>query len=77
MRCTSTGGGQLVECCCRSTGKNADPDAALAEWRRINRPARSPRAVPTAPGNILQFKLGLAEQLPKPQRAAGGNHGRG
>ncbi|WP_236510431.1 hypothetical protein [Stenotrophomonas sp. PA-6-5C] len=34
MRCTSAGGGHLVECCCRSTGKNADPDAALAEWRR-------------------------------------------
>jgi len=76
-RRASAGGGHLVECSCRSTSKKADADAALAEWRRINRPARSPRAVPTAPGNIVQFKLGLAEQLPKLQRAAGGNHGRG
>lgn len=76
-RRASAGGGHLVECCCRSTSKKADADAALAEWRRINRPARSPRAVRTAPGNVVQFKLGLAEQLPKLQRAAGGNHGRG
>ncbi|MCX2892169.1 hypothetical protein ORG27_01070 [Stenotrophomonas lactitubi] len=77
MRCTSAGGGHLVECCCRSTSKKADADAALTEWRRINRPARSPRAAPTAPGNVVQFKLSLAEQSQQPQRATGGRHGRG
>lgn len=76
-RRASAGGGHLVEWSCRSTSKKADANAALAEWRRINRPARSPRTAPAAPGNVVQFKLGLAVQLPKLQRAAGGNHGRG
>ncbi|MCI1123279.1 hypothetical protein [Stenotrophomonas maltophilia] len=75
-RCASAGGGHLVECACRSTSKKADPDAALAEWRRINRSARSPRAVPAALGNVVQFKLGLGEQSSQQQRAAGGRHGR-
>ncbi len=75
MRCASAGGGHLVECCCRSTSKKADADAALAEWRRINRPARSPRAAPAAPSNIVQFNLGLSEQSPKVQRATGGGYG--
>lgn len=76
MRCTSAGGGHLIECCCRSTSKKADADAALAEWRLINKPARSPRAAPAAPGNVVQFKLGLGEQSPQQLRAAGGRHGR-
>lgn len=75
-RRASAGGGHLVECCCRSTSKAADADAALAEWRRINRPARPPRAVPTSPDNVVQFKLGLGEQSPQQQRALGGRHGR-
>lgn len=75
-RCASAGGGHLVECACRSTSKKEDPDTALAEWRRINRPARGPRAVPTAPGNVVQFKLGLGEQSWHQRRAAGGRHGR-
>lgn len=74
-RRASAGGGHLVECCCRSTSKKADAEAALAEWGRINRPARSPRAALIAPGNVVQFKLTLAEQSQKPQRAAGGRHG--
>lgn len=77
MRCTSAGGGHLVECCCRSTSKKAGAEAALAEWRLINRPARSPRTASIAPGNVVQFKLGLADQSQKLQSAAGGNHGRG
>lgn len=76
-RRASAGGGHLVECCCRSTSKKADADAALAEWRRINRPARSPRAAPIGASNVVQFKLSLAEQSQKPQRATGGRHGRG
>lgn len=75
-RRASAGGGHLVECCCRSTSKRADAEAALAEWRRINRPARSPRATPIAAGNVVQFKLSLAEPSQKPQRATGGEYGR-
>ncbi|SET66837.1 hypothetical protein SAMN05720615_106163 [Stenotrophomonas indicatrix] len=30
-RRANAGGGHLVECCCRSTSKKADADAALAE----------------------------------------------
>lgn len=72
----SAGGGHLVECACRATSKSENPDTALAEWRRINRPARSARApvVPAAADNVVQFKLGLAEST-NLQRA-GGNHGR-
>ncbi|ALA83005.1 hypothetical protein U4I65_08170 [Stenotrophomonas maltophilia] len=71
-RCTAAGGGHLVECACRSTSKHADPDAAIAAWRRLNRPARSarPSVVPAAVDNVLQFQLGLAERKPKTQRAA-------
>ncbi|MGK3726792.1 hypothetical protein [Stenotrophomonas sp. 6O] len=77
-RCASAGGGHLVECACRSTSKHADPDAAIAAWRRLNRPARSarPAAMPAAADNVLQFKLGLAEESPQRQRASGGGHGR-
>ncbi|MBN5027951.1 hypothetical protein JY419_00710 [Stenotrophomonas maltophilia] len=71
-RCASAGGGHLVECACRSTSKHADPDAAIAAWRRLNRPARSarPAAVLAAVDNVLQFQLGLPERKPKTQRAA-------
>jgi hypothetical protein len=78
LRGVDRGGGHLVECKCRRTGKHAEPDAALAEWRRINRRSRIPRAAPAAPaapGNVVQFKLGLGEQSQQ-QRAAGGRHGR-
>ncbi|UQA21542.1 hypothetical protein [Stenotrophomonas sp. NY11291] len=57
-RCASAGGGHLVECACRSTSKHADPDAAIAAWRRLNRPARSARkAEPALPENVLQLPL--------------------
>ncbi len=71
-RCASAGGGHVVECACRSTIKHADPDAAIAAWRRLNRPARSarPAAVPEAGDNVLQFQLGLAQRKPETQRAA-------
>lgn len=70
-RCAAAGGGHLVECACRSTSKHADPDAAIAAWRRLNRPARSARpAAVLAVDNVLQFQLGLAERKPKTQRAA-------
>lgn len=77
-RCASAGGGHLVECACRSTSKHADPDKAIAAWRRLNRPERSarPAAVPAAADNVLQFQLGLDERREKAQRAVGGRHGR-
>ncbi|WP_099473398.1 hypothetical protein [Stenotrophomonas maltophilia] len=57
-RCASAGGGHLVECACRSTSKHAEPDAAIAAWRRLNRPARSARKVePALPENVLQLPL--------------------
>ncbi|WP_414486307.1 hypothetical protein [Stenotrophomonas maltophilia] len=57
-RCASAGGGHLVECACRSTSKHADPDAAIAAWRRLNRPTRSARKVESAlPENVLQLPL--------------------
>jgi hypothetical protein len=70
-RRASAGGGHLVECCCRSTSKKADAEAVLAEWRRINKPARSPRTAPAVPGNVVQFKLGLAELSPAKQGQGG------
>ena len=66
-RRASAGGGHLVECCCRSPSKKSDAEAALAEWRRINKPARSQRAPLAAPSNVVQFKLGLAELSPTKQ----------
>jgi hypothetical protein len=78
-RCASAGGGHLVECACRSTSKHADPDAAIAAWRRLNRPARSARApaMPAVADNVVQFNLSLAEQAPARRKAAGGANGRG
>ncbi|MCU1123574.1 hypothetical protein ABK045_20410 [Stenotrophomonas pavanii] len=66
----SAGGGHLVECACRATSKSENPDTALAEWRRINRPARSARkAGPALPDNVLQLPL-LA--TPREVRSVGG-----
>lgn len=77
-RCASAGGGHLVECACRSTSKHADPDVAIAAWRRLNRLPRSARAPsPTAvPDNVVQFYLSFAEQAPARRKAAGGANGR-
>lgn len=55
-RCASAGGGHMVECACRSTSKHADPDKAIAAWRRLNRPERSARRA-TLPENVLQLPL--------------------
>ena len=76
-RCASAGGGHLVECACRSTSKHADPEKAIAAWRRINRPPRVARtlAAPAVADNVVQFNLGLADQSTQRQRA-GGDHGR-
>ncbi len=77
LRGLAAGGGHLVECACRATSKSDEPEKALAEWRRINRPLRSARTVP-APAvadNVVQFNLSLIDQS-KPVPRAGGNHGR-
>jgi hypothetical protein len=77
-RRASAGGGHLVECCCRSTSKKADADAALVEWRRINRPPRNARTAPASAvsDNVVQFNLGLADQPAGRRFSAGGAHGR-
>lgn len=60
LRGVDRGGGHLVECKCRATSKHAQADQALAEWRRINRPARRPRrAQPAQCSNVVQIPLRL------------------
>lgn len=58
----SAGGGHLVECACRTTRKCENPETALAQWRRINQPARAARApaVPAAADNVVQMRLVMA-----------------
>ncbi|WP_313465688.1 hypothetical protein [Stenotrophomonas sp.] len=77
LRGPAAGGGHLVECACRATSKSQDPEKALAEWRRINRPARSarPATAPEVADNVVQFNLSLAEQPAGRRKAAGGAHG--
>jgi len=62
LRSISAGGGHFVECRCRATRKHADADTAIAEWRRVNRPARVRRAAePAVVDNVVQMRLpGLA-----------------
>jgi len=81
LRGVDRGGGHLAECKCRMTSKHAEPDAALAEWRRVNRPARSARKVlpaiaAPAADNIVQLDFGAALADPQRRKAAGGAHGR-
>lgn len=80
MRGPSAGGGHFVECCCRHTARHAQPDAALAEWRRTNRPARNARkpgaAAPKTPAhNVVQLDFRLVQPAMPRQRAARGAHG--
>jgi len=54
LRSISAGGGHFVECRCRATRKHADADTAIAEWRRVNRPARVRRAAePAVSDNVV------------------------
>lgn len=73
MRGPSAGGGHFVECCCRHTAKHAEADAAAAEWRRMNRPARAARrslaAADSAPDNVIQLRL----LMPGEGRVVNGN----
>ncbi len=63
QRSAAAGGGHFIECRCKSTIKKADPNAAMAEWRKLNRPARAPRKknVVMDTCNVLQMPLRLAE----------------
>ncbi len=77
----SLAAGHFAECRCRATSKHAEPSQALAEWRRINRPARSVRKVmpaisPPAADNVVQLDFGLAPPAPPRRAATGGGHGR-
>lgn len=81
LRGLAAGGGHLVECRCRATSKHAEPHAALAEWRGINRPARAarkalPAIAPPASDNVVQLDFGLGAPATPRQRAGGGVHGR-
>lgn len=81
LRGLAAGGGDLVACKCRMTRKHAESEAALAEWRRINRLARGARkALPATPApgadNIIQLDFGAALADPERRTAAGGAHGR-
>lgn len=81
QRGVDRGGGHLVECRCRATSKYAEPGQALAEWRRINRPARGARKVmpaiaAPAADNIVQLDFGNVLAAPVGRKAAGGSHGR-
>lgn len=62
LRSISAGGGHFVECRCRATRKHVDADTAIAEWRRVNRPARVRRTPePATVDNVVQMRLpGLA-----------------
>lgn len=71
-RCASSGGGHFVECRCKATTRHAQADTALADWRRINRPARTARkvlpAISTPADNVIQMRL----QIPGEGRVASG-----
>lgn len=61
LRGLSAGGGHFVECRCRHTRKHAEPEAAIAEWKRSNRPTRNVRKVATERHtNVFQMPLRLA-----------------
>jgi len=80
-RGASSGGGHFVECRCKATTRHVQADAALADWRRINRPARSARKVlpaisAPAADNVLQLPMRFAP--PRQATAAKGmNRGSG
>ncbi|WP_093534225.1 hypothetical protein PWP89_13150 [Stenotrophomonas rhizophila] len=62
LRGLAAGGGHFIECQCQASRRHPEPDAALAEWRRINRPFRSARRVlpaiaAPAPDTVVQMRL--------------------
>ena len=80
MRGPSAGGGHFVECCCRHTARHALPDTALAEWRRMSRPARNARkpaatAAETLADNVVQLDFGLVSPAMPRKSASRGAHG--
>jgi len=59
----AAGGGHVVECRCRHTRKHAESDAAIAEWRRVNRQPRAARKTeaPAKADNVVQLLMPLRE----------------
>ncbi|WP_102945709.1 hypothetical protein [Stenotrophomonas sp. VV52] len=61
LRGAAAGGGHFIECQCQATRRHAEPEAALTEWRRNNRPARSARkvlpAIAAPADNVVQLSL--------------------
>lgn len=81
QRGLAAGGGHFVECQCQATRRHAETDAAIAEWRRINRPARSARKVlpgiaPPAADNVVQLDFGEALATQARRKVAGDARGR-
>ena len=80
LRGLAAGGGHFVECRCRHTRKQAEPNTAIGEWKKVNRRTRSARkllpAITEPAHNVVQLGLSLGGQ-PARQRAAGGAHGGG
>ena len=72
QRGLAAGGGHFIECQCQATRRHAEPDAALTEWRRNNRPPRSARkvlpAIAAPADNVIQLRL----QIPGEGRVASG-----
>lgn len=62
LRGPASGGGHFVECACRHTTRHPDFDAALAAWKRMNRPPRAVRkaAAEVPVDNVLQMPLHFA-----------------
>lgn len=61
LRSLAAGGHHFVECRCRATRKHPDTATAIAEWTRINRPARCVRKVASEQANnVLPMPLRLA-----------------
>lgn len=62
-RSSGSGGGHFVECRCKATTRHVQAEAALADWRRINRPARSARkvlpAIAAPADNVIQMRLAI------------------
>ena len=75
-RALAAGGGHFIECRCGQTHKHAEPSTALAEWQRMNRPARKARpAAPITTDNVVQLQLHMANTAAPARRQAGDRHG--
>jgi hypothetical protein len=72
QRGLASGGGHFIECQCQASRRHPEPDAALAEWRRINRPARAPRKVLPKIAPLADSVIQLRLTMPGEGRVARG-----